>query len=241
MRLIRKLFSLKTIFSDFDRVWQDKDILLFDSSQAAEDIAFMLGGQWDGCNSVMLHKCDQVAVNTAASLLRSEWCYQGASLALLLRLTANELLKRYAAGERNFVNANLRCALLSAQNLSEANLSWSKLSWANLSEADLSTADLTSADLSEASLVKANLRQTRLVGTNLTKANLSMADLRGADLSKACLSETDLTQADLRGANLSLADLRGASLDLVSLSGASLKGAKLLAHQIDETLSEIDL
>lgn len=227
--LIRRFSLPKNTFISLDRhrLWQDKYVLLFGSSEAAKDIAFMLNGQWDGCNSVVLCKCDQAAINTAASLVGAEWCYEGASLALLLRLDTNELIKRYAAGERNFVNANLRCALLSAQDLSKANLSWSKLSWANLSEARLSQADLTSADLSEASLSKANLQQTRLVGANLRRADLSMADLRGADLRKACLSEANLTQADLRGANLSLADLRGANLHLLSLSGAFLEGAQL--------------
>lgn len=212
--LIRRFssFPKNTFIGVKDWSWQAKYCLLFDSCDAAQDVAFMLGGHWDGCNGVMIYKCDEVAVNTAASLVGAKWCYQGASFAFLIRLSTDELIKRYAAGERNFVNANLRCALLETRNLSEANLSWSKLSWANLSEANLSTANLTAADLSEANLSQANLRQTCLVGTNLTKANLSMADLRGANLSRACLSETNLTHADLRGANLSKADLSEAIL-----------------------------
>lgn len=226
--LIRR-FSLPinrfTGFEGWSRIKQY--ILLFDECAAAKEIAFMLGGEWDGCNGVVLDKCDEVAVNTAASLLEAKWCYSGASLAFLTRLPVDELLRRYAAGERIFINGNLRCALLNSCSLSEANLSWASLSWANLSEANLSRADLTAADLSEANLSRANLSQTSLVRTNLTRANLSLADLRGANLSKACLSEVNLSQADLRGANLSLADLRGANFSQASLSGANLTGAKL--------------
>jgi uncharacterized protein YjbI with pentapeptide repeats len=203
------------------KIWSSHSqyVLLFDESAAASDIAFMLGGHWDGCNGVVVDKCDEVAVNTAASLVGASWCYEGVTLALLIRLTADELFRRYAAGERNFVNANLRCALLSKRLLSEVNLSYAKLRQANLSEANLTGADLTAADLSEADLSQASLSKTCLVRTNLTKANLSQADLRGANLSKACLSEANLSQADLTGANLSLANLRGAKL-----SGANLNG-----------------
>lgn len=227
--LILRTFSFSIDrFSSF-KSWSSlrQDVLLFDSSAAASDIAFMLGGEWDGCNGVVVSKCDEVAVNTAANLVGAKWCYGGASFALLIRLPADELLRRYAAGERNFVNANLRYALLNQRNLSKANLSWTKLSWANLSEANLSGADLTAADLSEANLSGANLSQTSLVRANLTKANLQRADLRGADLSKACLNEANLCEANLSGANLSLADVRGAEL-----SGANLTGAKLTLAEL---------
>ena len=226
--LIHRFSFLKNTFVGFEgSPWSAKYVLLFDECAAAKEVAFMLDGQWDGCNGVSLAKCDEVAINTAASLMGAKWCYGGASLAFLIRLTADDLLKRYAAGERNFINANLRCAMLNARNLSEINLSWAKLSWANLSGANLSGANLMVADLSEANLSGANLSQTSLARTNLTRANLNLANLRGADLSKACLSEANLTQADLRGANLSLADLRGANLDQASLSGACLTGAKM--------------
>ena len=199
-----------------------QDILLFDECFAAQEIAFMLGGDWDGCNGVILPKCDEIAVNTAANLMAAKWCYGGAAVTFLSRLPVDELLRRYAAKDRNFVNANLRCAMLSSCSLTEINLSWAKLNLANLIEANLSKADLTAADLSEADLSGAKLNQTSLVRTNLTKANLSQADLRDADLSKACLSGANLSAADLSGANLAFADL-----SRTDLSGANLKGTKL--------------
>lgn len=208
-----------------------RDIILFDTPTAANDIAFMLGGEWDGCNGVVFPKCDEVAISTAASLVETRWCYAGASLPLLVRFSADELLRRYASGERNFVNANLRYATLSKCLLEGVNLSYAKLCKAALSDANLSGADLTAADLSEADFSKANLSKTCLARTNLCKANLRGADLRGADLSKACLDGANLDEADLRGANLSLADLRGASLNQVNLSGANLQGAKMTLAQ----------
>ena len=48
-------------------------VLLFDSSTAAQDIAFMLSGQWDGCNGVVMPFYDEVSVNTAAKLYGTSW------------------------------------------------------------------------------------------------------------------------------------------------------------------------
>lgn len=203
------------------------DVLLFDSAAAASDIAFMLGGEWDDCNGVVLPSCDKVAINTAAKLVGASWCHQGDSAALLTRLTTDELLRRYATGERNFANANLRCAVLAEQNLSQTNLTNAKLNLANLNGTNFSGADLTSADLSDASLSGANLSQTALHRVLLSGANLSKANLRGANLSKALLNDACLREADLTGANLSFADLRGAVLDEASLSGANLTGTHL--------------
>lgn len=159
---------------------QPKHLLLFDSAAAAEDIAYMLGGQWDGCNSVAVDKCDEVAVNTAASLIGAAWCYGGASFAYLTPLSVDEFKRRYAAGERNFVNANLRGAILSQANLSAINLSWAKLNLADFSGANLSKADLTATDLREANLSGADLRGTNLSGADLTGANLDDAKLEAA-------------------------------------------------------------
>ena len=123
-----------------------------------------------------------------------------------------ELLRRYAAGERDFRQADLSEADLSEANLSEADfrvadLREANLSRANLSRANLSEAELSEAELSVADLSRANLRGANLRGANLSRANLSRANLSEADLSRADLSEADLSRANLRGANL-----RGANL-----------------------------
>ena len=235
--LIRRLSFGKKFTALTRQLWLRQNVLLFDSSAAAKEIAFMLGTEWDGCNGVLMNKSDKVAVDTAASLVAARWCYSGDSLALLNRLSVDDLLRRYAAGERHFINANLMCASLNKLNLSEVNLSCAKLSWANLNGINLSRADLTAANLSEANLSRANLNGTHLVRTNLTKANLSLADLRGANLSQANLREANLSGSDLRQANLSLADLRGANLNETNLSGANLKGAKLTEAQLRDSLT----
>lgn len=195
--LLRRFSILQNRFPSLNTwSWRGRYVLLFDSESAAQEIAFMLGGEWDGCNGIAVHKFDQVAVNTAASLVGAKWCYGGDRVALLVRLPVDELKRRYAAGERNFINANLRCAMLNELNLSKANLSWAKLNWANLSRINLSGADLTAADLSNANLSEADLRG----------ANLSLADLRGANINQTNLSGTNLRGAKLNEANLTLDD-----------------------------------
>jgi uncharacterized protein YjbI with pentapeptide repeats len=218
-----------------------ESVLLFDSIAAASEIAMMLNGQWDGCNGVIMAKCDEVAINTASKLLEATWCYQGASKAVLDRLTTEELLRRYAMGERNFINANLRCAVLASVKLSEINLSYTKLSLADLSQANLSKADLTATDLSQANLSGADLSKAYLMRADLRGADLQQASLRGANLSKANLSEVNLTNADLTGANLELADLRGANFHLCNLSGANLTGAKLIESDLAKSLKSREI
>lgn len=226
---------MKNMISTVWNSWlkrHQESILLFDSIAAASEIALMLNGEWDGCNGVIMAKCDEVAVETATKLLETTWCYQGASKAVLNRLTTNEILRRYAMGERNFVNANLRCTVLASVKLSAINLSYAKLNSADLSQANLNKADLTAADLSQANLSKADLNQAYLMRANLKKANLQQASLEGANLTGADLSEVNLTGADLTKANLSLADLRGANLYLCNLTGANLTNAKIIESDL---------
>lgn len=190
--LFRGFSFLKDSLTSLTSRWEPKHTLLFDSSTAASDIAFMLGGQWDGCNGVVVNKCDEVAVKTAASLVGASWCYSGASSAVLTRLSVEELKRRYAVGERNFANANLRCTQLNHLNLRGANLGWAKLSRADLTSANLSEADLTAADLSYANLTLADL-----TGANLSRANLTGATLSHVKLSDACLRGAKISSADL--------------------------------------------
>ncbi|MEG4093312.1 pentapeptide repeat-containing protein [Microcoleus sp. Pol12B4] len=183
-------------------------VLLCDSSAAASEMAFMLNGEWDGCNSLVIPKCDKVAIEAAARLLETSWCYQNTCEPILIRLEADELLRRYAIGDRFFINANLRCAQLSQLCLENIDLNLANLSDTNLSKANLMVAQMQSANLSGS-----NLSKSQLVRANLSGANLSDANLRGADLSYADLSNICLTGADLRGANLARTDLRKTSLD----------------------------
>ena len=49
-----------------------RKIILFDTPQAAENVAFMLRGDWDGCNSVSFAVFDDEAIVTAAALEQAE-------------------------------------------------------------------------------------------------------------------------------------------------------------------------
>lgn len=121
-----------------------------------------------------------------------------------------ELLRRYAAGERDFSGVFLRwldfsdCDL-SGINLSNADLESTLWEGANLSEANLSGAFLAYSGLNNANLTEANLSRARLQDCTLTGANLTDACVRGAMFGN---------EPHLVGANLTGVDLSQASIDL---------------------------
>ncbi|HLO47999.1 MAG TPA: pentapeptide repeat-containing protein [Kamptonema sp.] len=152
-------------------------------------------------------------------------------------MRVEELLKRYAAGQRDFAEVNLNEANLSGANLSGINLSGANLSVANLSGANLHGANLTEAKLNIARLSGANLGEANLTDADLNVAYLVRVDLKGAILLRAKLIRAELIRAQLSGANLSGANLSGATLteatlrkadlSLANLRGAILSGASL--------------
>ncbi|MBP0003394.1 MAG: pentapeptide repeat-containing protein [Cyanobacteria bacterium SBC] len=125
--------------------------------------------------------------------------------------SVEELLRRYAAGERDFEQVRL-------------------------SQADLHNAILHGIDLSEAILNEANLSRTDLRGADFSWADLSQANLCGADLRGAIFTRADLTGANLRRANLLKADLSLAKLDNADLSEAILPDGML--QEASESASE---
>ncbi|MFB2978239.1 pentapeptide repeat-containing protein [Microseira sp. BLCC-F43] len=140
---------------------------------------------------------------------------------------AGELLKRYAAGGRNFQSADLRGIELAGAGLRDANLIGTLLNNADLRNAQLDGVKLVIADLSNGDLSNASLRKAKLMGAILRDTNLSGADLSYADLSDTDLRNANLVGAKLVGANLSAADLSGADLSGANLEGAQLSDAKL--------------
>ncbi|MEM9070641.1 MAG: pentapeptide repeat-containing protein [Myxococcota bacterium] len=126
-----------------------------------------------------------------------------------MRLSPNELLRRYQAGERDFEGARL---------LGES---------------------LRGFDLRGVSLRGANLAGADLVGANLDGADLRGASLRGANLAKTSLRDANLTDADLRDANARAdfdgAHLRGARF---TERGASLQELHEVTIQDDRTYRE---
>lgn len=100
-------------------------------------------------------------------------------------MTVEELLERYAAGERDF-------------------------SGVDLSDVNLSGADLLHINLSGANLSRANLVGARLYGADIRQCNLSGADLRNADLRVSRLDEVNFQDTNLQGANWRNAERCGA-------------------------------
>jgi hypothetical protein len=112
------------------------------------------------------------------------------------KMTADELLRRYAAGERDFRRVSLRGEILSWADLSGADLSGADLSGANLNWANLYRVNLTGADLSGADLAWAKLNKASLRGANLSEANFSGASLDGADWTEAIMPDGTILPED---------------------------------------------
>lgn len=155
---------------------------------------------------------------------------------------ADEVLRRFASGERDFPGvslsgANLRGAVLRGANLRGANLRCAILGGADLREAkmirtdlglaDVGMADFTGCDLSGADFRGANLKGARFGGATLDGANLRGAELNGANLRASKLVRADLSRADLGSANLKHADLRSVDFRGADLAGANLEDASL--------------
>ncbi len=102
------------------------------------------------------------------------------------KMAADEVLRRYAAGERDFRGVNLRDEILTWADLSGTNLNW----------ANLSRVNLTAADLSRADLAWANLKAANLSGADLSNAHLSGADLSGANWSGAIMPDGSILPED---------------------------------------------
>ncbi|MEH2171113.1 MAG: pentapeptide repeat-containing protein [Nostoc sp.] len=121
-------------------------------------------------------------------------------------ITAEELLARYADGERNFAGIELiqseGVPLDSSINLEGAILRDINLRGAYLRQADLCRADLTGADLFGVSLEGAWLKCAIVRDANLYSANLSWCDLTEADLRGTNLAQMNATKAIFCGANI---------------------------------------
>jgi len=210
---------------------------LFDSIEAAQEMAYMLQAEWDGCNGILLSQIDDAAIETAAGLCRTDWCrpFDKCQLPLLQR---EELLQRYSQGERHFHRWCLVGVNLSHQDLTGIYLIGANLAGADLTGACFEAATLLGASLENSKLRGANLSRTRLIGANLTgadlksanleKAHMSEASLQGANLEAANLREAFLTDANLEAANLSEAVLTKAFLSRVNLEAANLCNAVLI-------------
>jgi Pentapeptide repeats (8 copies) len=123
-------------------------------------------------------------------------------------MRAEELLERYAAGEREFDSLDIGGGEeLSGANLSGITLTNSFLNEIFMDQIDLSRANLNGTNFAQSSMAGANLR-----GANLSRANLQYVDLRASDLTDAilidaCLMSTTMYEVNLTGANLTNAEV----------------------------------
>jgi uncharacterized protein YjbI with pentapeptide repeats len=127
-------------------------------------------------------------------------------------ITGEELLKRYAAGERNF-------PLIRLEDM-ECILEGADLRGINLMGSDLRSAAWNNVNLSGACLLAADLAGVWMDGTDLSNADLTGACLWGTNFTNANLSNCVLERANLRRAILWNANLRGAVLDGADFTGA---------------------
>ncbi|MBN3894263.1 MAG: pentapeptide repeat-containing protein [Nostoc sp. NOS(2021)] len=131
-------------------------------------------------------------------------------------ITAEELLARYADGERNFAGIEL---IQSEGVPQEASI--------DLEGAILRDINLRGADLCRADLCRADLTGADLFGVSLESAWLKRAIVRDANLYSANLSWCDLTEADLRGTDLNHMNASRAAFCRANIGGFSYA---ILAH-----------
>jgi hypothetical protein len=71
--------------------------LLFETQEAAREVAFMLRCEYDGCNMVTLPSVhDTLALKTAIGLVGADFCFDGDHYPLVLPLPSNELTQSKA-------------------------------------------------------------------------------------------------------------------------------------------------
>ena len=125
---------------------------------------------------------------------------------MVWEMTAEELLARYKAGERNFAGVDLN---------PNCDMEWVKLSrwdWVNKTVLDLQGINLRGANLFRVELSRCNLASADLFGACLIMSGLAFSNLRNANLRGANLHSSILTGADLTGADLSYANFTHAVL-----------------------------
>lgn len=122
-------------------------------------------------------------------------------------MNAEEFLRRYESGERDFSKIVLRGIQLNHLDLSGINLSqaWLEstcLMATNLSNANISGANLRFCYLGSANLTNANLSNSQIEATNFNESNLTNADLTKTLLCDSILVMTNLTEATIQECKL---------------------------------------
>ncbi len=144
-------------------------------------------------------------------------------------MSADELLARYKAGERDFAGA-----ILEGADLKQARLTGADFSNARLCNADFQMAYIRVANFSGADLRGADFRSSSCLWSNFTNANLQDTNLQGAKFNAACLRGADLQRAQIVQASLVNVDLQGAILTEALLIATNLHKARLNDAELDK-------
>jgi uncharacterized protein YjbI with pentapeptide repeats len=156
-------------------------------------------------------------------------------------MDTEELLERYADGERDFAGITLKSVDLQEAILIDINFCGADLSYSNFDDADLSNANLSNAKLDSTKFNGATLEGANLHGITLDATEADFANFNSANLSNTNLSvgwkNTDLSNADLSSSlwdhtwlesvNLSSANLSNIQIYQSTILKANLRGANL--------------
>jgi uncharacterized protein YjbI with pentapeptide repeats len=139
-------------------------------------------------------------------------------------MTAEDFLKLYREGQRDFPGADLSgmsfyCEDLSDINLAGANLRKTKMCEVNLANANFQNADLRGFEISaecrghNINFSDASFEATGMYEGMLEKANFSRANFRNASFAQFSMTDCNFGNADFNNAWLSETDFSGGSFD----------------------------
>ena len=126
-----------------------------------------------------------------------------------VKITAEEILKSYASGRKDF-------------------------GMKDMSMQDLQKAELSESKFHNSKLVRTNLQNADLSKNNFVNCDIRQAMLRNANLDKSIFKSCNMEGIDLRGANLKDVSFRNVKLKGANLCGANLKGCNLTKEQVEE-------
>lgn len=113
------------------------------------------------------------------------------------RITVEELLRRYAAGERGFQNIILEYANLSGVELQNIDLTEAQFNYVNLSGLNLHRCELRGANF-----LNCNLREAKFFGCHLEYTRFFDCDFRGVNTSRCNLTCTHFIRVNFQGAKI---------------------------------------
>lgn len=113
------------------------------------------------------------------------------------RITVEELLRRYAAGERGFQNIILEYADLSGVELQNIDLTEAQFNYVNLSGLSLHRCELGGANF-----LNCNLKEAKFFGCHLEYTRFFDCDFRAVNMSGCNLTSTHFIRVNFQGTKL---------------------------------------